>query len=746
MPTKRYLEILTLLALLLAAAGLGVLWVDWQADHSFITYRYAQHLAAGGGFAYNVGHPVLSEAVAPLYVLLLAVAAGFTPDLPLVSNVAGIVAIALGALALYLIARPAGWPVAAAAAAFYLLSPLLWTTLGTETALWMALGLWAIWAHGREWGNTAAVLLACATLMRPEAAILAFALAADGVLNGRPLRLLPGGLYAGIVALGLLGIARSVEGGALLPAPPQAIGGLLPPEAIGGDMLVGAARLGVALLAFSPLWAIVLPVAVCGAASLRGARWALPLLGWAGMHLATLVMLRAAACVWHFAPLLPALGALIGLGLHWIAAQVKPRQMQRALNALLALLIAGAAAHTFYIMEAAPSYASSRGEALLPAPVEEGHIQAALWLRDNTPPDALVGATQIGVLGYLSQRPLLDYYGRLQPEVRQALVRGDRLWWLDEYQPSYLVLRSSERDALAALSAQGDLWLSRAYAEVARFPSAADAVVVLARIVDPPPLVEQLVGMVRYDNGIVLNSIATDFPLAPLEGGRMGRVRLEWLLEEPVEAPRYVALAIRGREGTVAALGGQVLDFQRWPTRRLITTFHTLDLAPALPPGVYDVQVGIGADALNLTWQTVAIAKIPFAEAAFVGAVAGLRAEFGDLTLLGYRLSSGAEGLEVLLLWEAVRAPHADYRVLVQVRDAQGVVVAHTEAEPYDGAYPTSVWSAGERVTDVRHLETGNLAAGEYTVYVGLIDPDGRRLLTPQGQDAVLLGQITIGG
>lgn len=748
MPVKHRLEIFILLALLLVAAGLGVLLLDQRADSSFITYRYAQNLAAGRGFAYNAGQPMLSEAVAPLYVLLLSIAAGFTSDLPLVGNVGGITAIALGALALYLIARPAGWPTATAAAAFYLLFPLLWATLGAETALWMALGLWAIWSHGRGWGNVAAILLACATLMRPEAAVLAFVLAADGVLNGRPLRPLPGGLYAGVVALGLLWMVRSVEGGALLPAPPQALNGVLLPDAIGADALAGLARFGGALWVLSPLWALALPIAACGAAGLRKERWMLPLLGWAAMHLAVLIILRAAAYIWQFAPLLPALSTLVGLGLRWVAAHIKPLLVKRVALALAIIAIGGAAAHTLYTLGAIPPHPAPRWPPPFPAPVEEGYVQAALWLRDNTSPDALVGATQIGALGYLSQRPLVDYFSRLQPQIRQALARGDRLWWLGEYQPRYLVLRSPEQAELAALSAQGDLWFNRAYAEVVRFPlsSSPDEVIVLALAVEPPPLVEQLVGMVRYDDGIVLNSIATDFPLAPLEGGHMGRVRLEWLLEEPVDTARYVSIAIRGRRGMVAALGGRVLDFQRWPTRRLITTFHTLDLAPGLAPGVYDVQVGIGADALNITWQTVAIAKIPFPEAAFVGAVAGLRAEFGDLVLLGYRLSSSSEGLEVLLMWEAARAPHADYRVLVQVRDAQGVIVAQTEAEPYDGAYPTSVWSAGERVADVRRMETGGLLPGEYTVYAGLIDPDGRRLLTADGQDAVLLGQVAIGG
>jgi len=568
------------------------------------------------------------------------------------------------------------------------------------------------------------------------------------VLNGRPLRPLPGSLYIGIVTLGLLWTARSVEGGALLPTPSQALNGTPLPEAIGADALAGLARLGGAFWALSPLWAFTLPIAACGVAGLRKERWALPLLGWAVMHIAVLIILRAAAYVWQFAPLLPALSMLVGLGLHWIAAHIKPLLLRQVALTLTILAIGGAVAHTLYTLGAVPPRPAPLWPPPFPAPVEGGYVEAALWLRDNTPPDALVGATQIGTLGYLSQRPLLDYYGRLQPQIRQALARGDRLWWLGEYQPRYLVLHSSEQEELAALSAQGDLWFKRAYTEVAHFPTTptSDEVVVLALAIDPPPLVEQLVGMVRYDGGIVLNSIATDFPLAPLEGGRMGRLRLEWLLEEPVDAGRYVSIAIRGRDGTVAALGGQTLDFQRWPTRRLITTFHTLDLAPGLAPGVYDVQVGIGADAFHVTWQTVAVAKIPFPEAAFVGAVSGLRADFGDLVLLGYRLSSSPAVLEVLLMWEAARAPHADYSVLVQVRDAQGVIVAQKEAEPYDGAYPTSVWSAGERVADVRRMETGDLLPGEYTVYVGLIDPDGRRLLTSDGQDAVPLGRVTIGG
>jgi hypothetical protein len=44
-------------------------------------------------------------------------------------------------------------------------------------------------------------------------------------------------------------------------------------------------------------------------------------------------------------------------------------------------------------------------------------VDVALWLRDNTPPGALVAAHDIGALGYFSERPLLDLAGLVTPDV-----------------------------------------------------------------------------------------------------------------------------------------------------------------------------------------------------------------------------------------------------------------------------------------------------------------------------------------
>jgi len=52
-----------------------VIWLgvmrEFRLDDSFITFRYAQNLAAGHGLVYNPGDTTLST-TAPLYAILLA--------------------------------------------------------------------------------------------------------------------------------------------------------------------------------------------------------------------------------------------------------------------------------------------------------------------------------------------------------------------------------------------------------------------------------------------------------------------------------------------------------------------------------------------------------------------------------------------------------------------------------------------------------------------------------------------------
>ena len=54
-------------------------------------------------------------------------------------------------------------------------------------------------------------------------------------------------------------------------------------------------------------------------------------------------------------------------------------------------------------------------------------VQTALWLREGTPPDALVAVHDIGAIGYYSERPLLDLAGLVTPEVIPFIRDENRL-------------------------------------------------------------------------------------------------------------------------------------------------------------------------------------------------------------------------------------------------------------------------------------------------------------------------------
>jgi hypothetical protein len=76
-------------ALVLTTFGAVVTFVayrDYVMDDAYITYRYAQNLAAGHGFVFNPGERVLGTST-PLYTVVLAVASLLRLDIVLVSGV-----------------------------------------------------------------------------------------------------------------------------------------------------------------------------------------------------------------------------------------------------------------------------------------------------------------------------------------------------------------------------------------------------------------------------------------------------------------------------------------------------------------------------------------------------------------------------------------------------------------------------------------------------------------------------------
>jgi len=130
-------------------------------------------------------------------------------------------------------------------------------------------------------------------------------------------------------------------------------------------------------------------------------------------------------------------------------------------------------------------------------------------------------------------------------------------------------------------------------------------------------------------------------------------------------------------------------------------------------------------------------------------------ARFGEaITLAGYSVGAGpfapGEVLPVSLFWEADAAPPERYKVFVHLLDGGGNLVAQHDAEPLGNLLPTTLWAAGEALTD-RHgvLLPSDLPAGSYTLVVGLYRlSDGTRLAVTDGEtvaDSLPLGSVTVG-
>ena len=89
--------------------------------------------------------------------------------------------------------------------------------------------------------------------------------------------------------------------------------------------------------------------------------------------------------------------------------------------------------------------------------------------------------------------------------------------------------------------------------------------------------------------------------------------------------------------------------------------------------------------------------------------------------------------VKVPVLWRGGNLINTNYTVFVQLRaTAQISVVVSGDGPPHNQGltYPTSVWSAGEFVSDTHTLDlAGKPAPGTYDVVVGLYDPaSGARL------------------
>jgi arabinofuranosyltransferase len=196
----------------LAAVAIAACWwpirMRFPFDDTYITFRYAANLAHGYGIAWNPGsilHPVGAHTEGYtnfLLVLLLTPFVWLGCDLVIVSQVIGVIAVMVSAVAIYgIVDRRGQWhwsangkeranaisPYGLGAASIFLLDPFIWMNAysGLETSLFTMWLVVAIWAFITKRTELAFMLATFAALTRPEGALMGMVLLIVALIQKR---------------------------------------------------------------------------------------------------------------------------------------------------------------------------------------------------------------------------------------------------------------------------------------------------------------------------------------------------------------------------------------------------------------------------------------------------------------------------------------------------------------------------------------------------------------------------------
>ncbi len=439
---------------------------NWAYDDPFITYRYAQNLLAGSGFVYNPGQYVLSTTT-PLFAFLLALFGNIWPDLPHLANLIGAISLGLGGLLIWDLAHTwrspwVGWT----GLLLYPIFPLVVTTLGSETPVYLALCLLTIVLYARKAYVWTAVAGALAALARLDGVLVVLPLCIDYLLTERRQLQLTGTVEAKLKTptaaaplerhrlvlrySGQLDGARVVVLWLPISGYPgsQAISGHLSDQPkIRGWFFIraGDLRFLLALLGGGGVCLIGLAYLI-----LRNRRWWI-LPAWTLLYFIAYVLLGVTSYFWYYAPLVPGFVVLVGLGIAALGNSALPttddsshsdqvrnwfvRNRNRLVAASFVFIL------LFFQVRDLARFARN------PDARYSIYKEIGQWLDEHTSKDESVGALEIGIIGYYAQREMIDFAGLLQPAVAEHLIGAQDYsaaagWALREYQPDYIVLQA----------------------------------------------------------------------------------------------------------------------------------------------------------------------------------------------------------------------------------------------------------------------------------------------------------------
>ena len=448
--------LVTIGALLYLGYSLHYGFLGFPLDDAWIHQTYARNLALQRQFAYNPGE-VSVGSTSPLWTLLLAPAYVLPLDYRLWTYLLGAMFLVLTGWVIRRLSSclfPGEPLVPAATALFCLLEwHLAWAAFsGMETILFVFLLLLSLeryLAGSRPF--VTGLITGLLALTRPEGVLLPPLMILDALWRRQ----------RGTRSLTWAGVARHLTllllGFGLLMIPYVAFNLVISGQVFPSTFYAKQAEYQ-QMIESLPVWArwgrlagvtfvgaqvLLIPgclYAVYRIVRLREARAVLPLAWW--FLFVVVYAIRLPVTYQHGRYLIPAIPLLILYGV-WGTRHMP--SLSRIVPPVL--VISASLVLIIFWLRGAEQYATD-------VRIIESELAATgRWLKDNTPPEALIGVHDIGAIGYFSERALVDTAGLVNPEVIPFIRDEERvLSFLREKGVDYVVIFPSWYPQMAASS------------------------------------------------------------------------------------------------------------------------------------------------------------------------------------------------------------------------------------------------------------------------------------------------------
>ena len=246
--------------------------------------------------------------------------------------------------------------------------------------------------------------------------------------------------------------------------------------------------------------------------------------------------------------------------------------------------------------------------------------------------------------------------------------------------------------------------------------------------------------------GIVRSELSADclVPGLPLD------VSVAWGTSKPpaVEPAIRIAIEAEGRAESFVSYSSLVESWptSEWPADTVVWGDYRLQTDSLRAGDSYVVVLSLGdpsngeAIGAPTTLGELGVCGAPCPNESLPAEAVCSGALYGDaVRLLGHQVRQADGELVLTLHWRSVRRMDTDFKVFVHVFDrATGIPVAQHDAMPRLWRYPTTLWSAGEAVTDTIYVALEGVPPGSYGIAVGIYDPSSMERLPVIAGDGTL--------